>query len=190
MSYTYTIDDLTDDDVLLSRMHPETRRHIKKAKKHVGVDISDDLETFLRLNEMTFARQGMKVPYSQDFVRRLDDACAHRNQRKIFLAKDGQGRAHAGVYVVFDDQAAYYLMVGSDPELRQNCGISLCTWEAIRHARTHSARFDFEGSMMRAVEPFVAGFGARQIPYFHVGKLSRRLKVLMAGRDMWHAIRG
>lgn len=45
VSYTYTIDKLTDDDVLLSRMHPETRRHIKKAKKHVGVDISDDLET-------------------------------------------------------------------------------------------------------------------------------------------------
>ena len=190
VSYTYVLETLADDATLLAGMHRQTRQDIKKASKHVGVEPSDDIEAFLDLNDKTFSRQQIKAPYSRDFVRRIDDVCAQRNRRRIFLAKDAQGRAHAAVYTVFDHQSAYYLMVGSDPEYRQSCAVSLCTWEAIKFARQTSRRFDFEGSMMRAVEPFVAGFGARQIPYFHVGKLSRRLKVLMAGRDMWHAIRG
>ena len=93
--------------------------------------------------------------HSHDFVRRIDDICAQRRQRKIYFAKDAHGRAHAAVYVVFDTLAAYYLMVGSDPDLRQSGAVSLCTWEAIRGARETSNRFDFEGSMMRKVEPYV-----------------------------------
>ncbi|MEE2788833.1 MAG: GNAT family N-acetyltransferase [Myxococcota bacterium] len=190
VSYTYTINDLADDDTLLSRMHPETRRHLKKAQKRVQVEDTDDLECFLTLNDMTFARQGIKVPYSHEYVRRLDDACAQRDQRRIFLARDAQGRPHAAIYVVFDRRAAYYLMVGSHPDFRESCAVSLCTWEAIKFSRSKSARFDFEGSMMRTVEPFVVGFGAKQTPYYHVRKYSRRFKILMAGRDIWHAMRG
>ena len=156
----------------------------------VEVEWSDDVETFLRLNDMVFARQGIRAPYDHAYVRRLDRVCAERGQRHILIARDAAGRAHAGLYVVFDESAAYYLMTGTDPEHKSSGALSLLTWEAIQRAGETSKTFDFEGSMMRRVEPFVRSFGAVQKSYFNVSRLSRRMKVLMAGRDVLSALRG
>jgi hypothetical protein len=44
--------------------------------------------------------------------------------------------------------------------------------------------------MMRKVEPVFRSFGARQQPYYNVSRFSRRLRFLMAGRDLVRALRG
>jgi len=190
VNFTYVLDDLTDQEALWRGLHRRVRRDIRKAQKRVVVEQTDDLEAFLRLNDLVFERQGQRAPYSHDFVARLDAAAKARDQRRIFLAADADGHHHAAAYVVFNEDAAYYLMGGSDPAYRQSEAGSLVLWEAIRFAGTVSARFDFEGSMMRAVEPVFRSFGARQQPYYNVSRSSRRLRVLMAGRDMLRALRG
>jgi len=190
VNFTYVLDDLTDEDALWDGLHRRVRRDIRKAKKSVQVTQTDDLDAFLRLNDLVFERQGQRAPYDHAFVARLDAAAKARDQRRIFLATDAEGHHHAAAYVVFDGDAAYYLMGGSDPTRRQSEAGSLVLWEAIRFARTVTTRFDFEGSMMRAVEPVFRSFGARQQPYYNVGRSSRRLRVLMAGRDLLRALRG
>ncbi len=190
VSHTYVIEDLSDPDALWSGMHNRVRTAIKKARRLVEVEWSDDVETFLTLNDMVFARQGIKAPYDHDYVRRLDRVCAQRGQRHILLARDAQGRPHAGLYVVFDEAAAYYLMTGTDPEHKSSDALSLLTWEAITRSAETSRTFDFEGSMMRRVEPFVRSFGAVQKSYFNVTRLSRRMKAMMAGRDLLSTLTG
>lgn len=190
VSHTYVIEDLSDPDALWAGLHNRVRRHIKKARKRVEVEWSDDINTFLSLNDMVFERQGIVVPYSHDYVKRLDRICAQRGQRHILIARDHSGHPHAGLYIVFDDNAAYYLMTGTDPETRGSDALSLLTWEAILAAGKTSKTFDFEGSMMRRVEPFVRGFGATQKSYYNVMKFSRRMKAMMAGRDFVSAFKG
>src|SRR5690606_13716638 len=84
--------------------------------------------------------------------------------------EDGGGRQHAGVYIVWDSESAYYIMGGGDPELRNSGATSYCMWEAIRFSATVSRRFDFEGSMIEPVERFFRAFGAELTPYFQISR--------------------
>lgn len=168
--YTYRIDDLEDEGTIWEDVQSNIRREIRKAGNREGVVVREDLgiDEFFSLNEMVFSRQGKTLPYTKSFVENLDAAASERMARRIFIAEDSQGRRHAGVYLVWDDQSAYYLMGGGDPELRNSGATSLCMWEAIKFASTVTQSFDFEGSMIEPVERFFRAFGARQTTYYAV----------------------
>jgi lipid II:glycine glycyltransferase (peptidoglycan interpeptide bridge formation enzyme) len=169
-NYTYVIDELSDLDRIWAGFRENIRREIRKAAGQVGVRPLDDIETFIRLNRMTFERQGMPVPYPAELVRRLDAACNARDARRMFLAEDADGTPHAVVYLVWDRASAYYLMGGTDPLLRTSGAMSLLMWEAIKYASQVTGRFDFEGSMLQPVERFFRAFGARQIQYARLAR--------------------
>ncbi len=175
--YTYILHALGDEQTLWQGLRENIRTDINKATRRFNLCVRNDLtvDDFLALNRMTFARQNMALPYTEAFVHKLDQACATRHARKIFIAEDEQGRRHAGVYIVWDTNSAYYLMGGGDPELRNSGATSLCMWEAIKFAATVTQRFDFEGSMIEPVEKFFRAFGAQQTPYFTVSKTPSRL---------------
>ena len=61
-------------------------------------------------------------------------------------------------------------------------------WEAIKFAATVTKKFDFEGSIIEPIERFFRAFGGRQIPYFQVSKTSRRMQLLLSGREMVRTI--
>lgn len=175
--YTYALSDLSDERLIWDGFQQNIRTDIKKAANRFGVQVRTDLgiEDFYTLNQLVFKRQGMATPYTLEQIERIDRACAERNCRRIFIAEDAEGRRHAAVYLVWDENCAYYLMGGSDPELRNSGATSLCMWEAIRFAATVTRRFDFEGSMLEPVERFFRGFGAVQVPYSSVTKTPSRL---------------
>ena len=175
--YTYRLEDLSNEEQIWGEMEANIRTDVRKASNKEGVKVRTDLdiEAFLTLNEKVFARQNMALPYTRDFVRRLDKAAAQNQARKIFIAEDEQGRHHAGVYLIWDDNTAYYLMGGGDPDLRNSGATSLCMWEAIQFAATVTKNFDFEGSMIEPVERFFRGFGAVQTPYFSISKTNSKL---------------
>jgi hypothetical protein len=177
--YTYVLEDLSDLDQVWNGFRENIKTDIRKSEK--TVTIRDDLpfENFMTLNRKVFSRQGKDAWYSAEFAANLDAACAAKGRRKIFLAEDATGRLHAGVYIVWDEQSAYYLMGGGDPELRSSGATSLCMWEAIKFAAAVTQKFDFEGSMIEPVERFFRAFGARQVPFFQISKInSRPLKVM------------
>jgi hypothetical protein len=183
--YTYRLPDLAELDAVWSGFRENIRREIRKAETRYRLQVRRDvtIDEFLALNAQAFERQGMALPYSQAFVKALDRACASRAVRQSFVAEDPEGRQHAGVYIVWDEQSAYYLMGGGDPELRVSGATSLCLWEAIQFAAEKTRSFDFEGSMLEPVERFFRAFGAIQTPYFTVYKTqSRALRAVQAVR--------
>ncbi|MFW6271609.1 MAG: GNAT family N-acetyltransferase [Desulfosalsimonas sp.] len=188
--YTYVIEDLSDLDVLWRNFQENIRRECRKANKMVQVQSTPDPSEFYRVNALTFHHQGRKIPYSYDYFSRLDTACAEQKARRMFFAKDKDQRIHAAVYIVWDENSAYYLMGGADPELRNSGANSLLMWEAIKFAASVTRKFDFEGSMIESVERFFRAFGARQTPYFHVTKAGPRMKILQAGWDLAKAVSG
>jgi hypothetical protein len=172
--YTYRVEELTDLDRIWSGFRESVRREIRKAGRSVTVRTDLGLSSFLELNEKTFRRQNLALPYSRESVERLDAACAVRDARRVFFAVDELDRLHAALYVVWDSNTAYYLMSGADPTLRTSGAGSLLAWEAIRFCSGVTRSFDFEGSMIPSVERFFRAFGARQVPYLYVTK--RNLK--------------
>ncbi|UJF25437.1 GNAT family N-acetyltransferase [Suttonella sp. R2A3] len=175
--YTYRIEVLTNVEKVWDGFEAKIRTDIRKAQNKEGVKVRTDLtvDEFLNLNEKVFQRQGMALPYTREYVNKLDAALEKNNSRRIFIAVDEEGRHHAAVYLVWDDNSAYYLMGGGDPDLRNSGATSLCMWEAIQFAATVTKSFDFEGSMIEPVERFFRGFGAKQIPYFTVSKTNSKL---------------
>ena len=170
--YTYVIEDLGNLDQVWDAFRSNIKRAVRKAQKQVSVRDDLGLEAFWRLNQLTFQRQNMNAPYDLAYLTSIDAACARRNQRRIFFVEDARGRIHAALYLVWDDESAYYLMGGNDPELQNSGAPSLLLWEAIQFASTVTRSFDFEGSMIPGVERFFRSFGARQTPYFRVTKVN------------------
>lgn len=175
--YSYMINDLSDEKKLWEDLQQNIRTDIKKAENRFAVTVREDfsIEDFLDLNKLVFKRQGLPLPYSEELVKRIDRESAERQCRKIFIAVDDEGRKHAGIYLVWDKQSAYYIMGGGDPALRNSGATSLCMWQAIKFSSTVTKKFDFEGSMMEPVERFFRAFGARQVPYFSVSRVKSKL---------------
>jgi hypothetical protein len=170
--YTYVLKDISVIDALWNNMRVNCRNKIRKAQK-LGITVKDNLELaqFLDLNRKTFARQGREPLASDELICRLDEGCCANAGRRIFAGLDSQGRVHAAVYVAWADDTAYYLMGGSEPDLRESGAQMLALWEAVIFASSVVKRFDFEGSMLPQVEIVFRGFGAKQIPYFSITKV-------------------
>ncbi|TLS66793.1 GNAT family N-acetyltransferase [Mariprofundus erugo] len=178
--YTYTLPELKDKEALWAGFLEKVRTDIRKAEK-AKIVVRDDLsiEDFLGLANMTAQRQGMDNIYPDQLARRIDQVCEANDCRKIFVAQGEDGRLHAGVYIVWDDNCAYYLMGGGDPSLRNSGATSLCMWHAIQYAAVVTNEFNFLGSMIEPIERFFRGFGAKQAPYFCVSKVnSFKFKVI------------
>jgi hypothetical protein len=184
--YTYRIPNLVDIKAVWEGFRENIRTDVRKAKDRFKLIIQENIpiETFLDLNEKTFARQKRRMPYAKSLIKQIDKACEAHSVRRNFVAVDEVGRPHAGVYIVWDEQSAYYLLGGSDPELRSSGATSLCLWEAIQFSAGVSKSFDFEGSMIESVERFFRAFGAIQTPYFSIQKTpSKFLKIARCVKD-------
>ncbi|WP_313290431.1 GNAT family N-acetyltransferase [Stutzerimonas nitrititolerans] len=173
--YTYRIEALSDMEGVWADTQANIRTDIRKAEKQVSIRTDLSFERFIDLNRKVFERQGMVLPYTEALLRSIDSAAEARNVRQIFIAEDEQGRLHAGVYIIWDKDCAYYLMGGGDPDLRSSGATSLCMWHAIQFASTKVRAFDFEGSMLEPVERFCRAFGAKQTPYFSISKTNSKL---------------
>jgi hypothetical protein len=168
--YTYRFNDLSDLDAIWRRFESRVRGAIRKAQKQVAVDADANAAEIYRMLELTYARQALRPKYSFNLLAHLYEAACARGQGRLLAARDAQGRMHAGVFLVWDQRAAYYLVGGADPELRASGAVSLLIWEAIRLASKVTACFDFEGSMQPGIESFFRSFGAVQTPYFRVAR--------------------
>jgi hypothetical protein len=181
--YSYRLFDLMDLDRVFTGFQHNTRVEVRKAKKLVAVRHDLDFDSFARVWELTFTRQGMRLPVSRAVLERIETSCEKRGCRKIFFAEDARGRVHAVAYLIWNADCAYYLMGGGDPDLRTSGAGTLVVWDAIRFAATVSRQFDFEGSMIEPVERFFRAFGGHPEPYFCVSKLSRHMQ---AARGLYH----
>jgi len=186
--FTYVLHDLSDENLLWNGLKENIRREVRKARKQVEVQATDDVDLFIALHQKTFDRQRSVMPHSVDTVRRLDAACAARGARRIYVARDEQGRPHAAVYVVFDDRCCYYLMGGGDPMLRKSGAGSLLIWQSILDAGSASGEFDFEGSMAEPIERFFRSFGASQSSYFNLRRSNRWIGATEGLRHTWQSL--
>lgn len=184
--YSYVLNDLHNTERLWSQLQGKVRTEIKKAEGRSGIVVVDGtLDEMYSLLRLTFARQNKEPPFNRDYLESIDRACAQRSCRKILIAKDKDGRPHAGAYIVWDADSAYYLVGGGDPDVRNSGAATLCLWKAIQFASTVSSQFDFEGSIIEPIERFFRSFGAIQTPYFVVQRTqSTLLKCLLFIRGL------
>jgi len=164
--YTWRIEDPSDETVTFAGLRNSARRQVNKARQLGLVVEQGSVDDLVALQDQTFDRQGEgdRKP-DEALVRRIEAAATQHDARTILVARDTDGRVHTACMFVHDARTTWYLLGGSDTELRASGSASLVMWEAIRAAGARGVAFDFEGSMLRHVERFVRSFGGEPAPF-------------------------
>jgi CelD/BcsL family acetyltransferase involved in cellulose biosynthesis len=188
VQYTYRLKGLDSEERLWKGLRGNIRGDIRKARNRLVVRDDLGIDKFHAVWAKTFARQGLQPPASLADLERIDAACAARGARAMLFGVDEGERVHAVAYGVWDELAAFYLLGGGDPELRNSGATSLLVWELIMRAREVTDVFDFEGSMIESLERLFRAFGGRQTPYLRVTRATRRGQAALAMRSGWRRV--
>lgn len=169
--YSYTLSLDKPEAALRQNISKNYRKKIRDAQKLLRVSSELPFAELQRLLELSFARQGLASPLNATFFQTVYDALVAHNCCKLLFAIDrATGKTHSAALLAWDDTSAYYLASGDDPLLRASGSALLLKWEAILFAKNELELpvFDFEGSMIRAIEVGRRDFGATQKPYFRI----------------------
>ncbi len=168
--YTYFLDGIKDHESIFSGFKSNLRTSIKKVGHTFSIGDTNDLAAFYEINKMSWSKQKEDIPYSLEYLKKLDDALVNNGHRYIRLIKDANNNIVAGAYVVRDNYTAYNLMLGTDPNHRHSRAAEILLWDVIQEMSEHVDQFDFEGSMIEGVSQFFKAFGGRQQPYSVISK--------------------
>lgn len=168
--YTYLINyNNKSIDDLRKNLNRDRRNIINRAEKNkIKVEESDDFELMYRFAELSYKRQGIKLNAPFADLKFLDEAIKKNGNRLILKAVDSFERVHAVLYFAFNKRSAYYLLSGSDAELREKGGHSLALWEAVKHFSDKVEYLNFGGSDIKPIEEHIRDFGGVLTPYFHI----------------------
>ena len=183
LGYTFRFDAGTTPESVLQGADPAHVGHIRHAQSSGGiVERSEDIERFLPLNRLTFERQEIACPWTDDLVRSLWQAASSRGAARLYLGKTAAGEDAAAAVVVNDRAVSYQLLAGGDPALRATGTGNLVTLQAISEALSEGRAYDFEGSQLRGVEWHYRNWGAKPTPVY---ALQRAGSLLGAMARLW-----
>jgi hypothetical protein len=165
--YTYRLP-LADLRGVLDNMDSGRRRNIRSAEKD-GVTVCTDVPfaQVMALSEKTFRRQGLTADF-REAAFGLNAELETAGRCRSFLARNRAGFALSAVWIVWDNKRAYYLIGGYDEATNSSNAGALAIWRAMEFtARELKLReFDFEGSMVPAIERFFRKFGGTLMPTY------------------------
>lgn len=174
---TLLVDLTADEDELLARMRPATRRNIRLAERHgvvVREGTADELPDWYALYVETMARNQLKPLPLAHFATMLDERAegsASPVVTRLLLAHH-QGRVLAGLLLALAPTRATYLYGASRRDLADLRPSYALQWAALRLARAHGCRdYDLFGASPRrdphhplaGVHQFKAGFGGHLV---------------------------
>jgi len=186
--YTYQLDLKETEEELLAKMSSERRKNIRKAEKDgIVVQKMIDLDEAKKLIYETYSKQ--KIKSNIAVLDKLFNSFSNDTNSLCFVSYDKNQNPIAAVFCVMDDSTCYYILGGYDSDKKHEGAGALAMWSAIKTAKEKGVTiFDFEGSMLPAVEKYFRGFGGNMIPFYSVnknnwkGKLFFKLRTLISSK--------
>jgi lipid II:glycine glycyltransferase (peptidoglycan interpeptide bridge formation enzyme) len=173
--YTYHLDLALSEKELLGNMSPERRNDLSKALKDgIEVRVPENLAVIQDMVTKTYTVN--KLNAYENFLQKIFTEFATPSN-SIGLVAYQSGVPLACTFCVYNDKAAYYILGGYNRDNRHHGAGAICIWETIKAAKQRNIRyFDFEGSMVPAIESFFRGFGGNITPFYQLRKYPFNLK--------------
>jgi len=185
-TYTYRLDLRRDMEEIVSQFDGKLRSDIGKAQKDkIRVERTENLSIIRDLCKKSFDRQKKTIPY--ELIDRILDRFATPDNSFAFIARSGD-QPCAAALCVYDATTAYYILGGYDPDNRQRGAAAYAIRSAIEYAREKGlSTFDFEGSMIPAIEGFFRGFGGELTVKYavHRAKLPIEMVLKLVKREVY-----
>ncbi len=174
--YTYLID-LTSETIW-EDFDPKRRNDIKRAEKDgVTVEQVHDLELIISMVSKSLDRKDKG--FDKKLLTHLMTKFCNEENSFSFVAKL-DGRPIAAIHCLHYNGRAFYLLSGYDHNNGHSGAGALALWHGIQHAKSIGLKiFDFEGSMIPAVEKYFRSFGGEIATYFRVSKASIPLEMAL-----------
>ena len=180
---TYQLDLMQSEEELFNNMSSERRKNIKKAVKD-GVwakQVKNINPQAADLIKSTYSRNNKNVDFSiiEGILQNMED-----NSSCMLVAYDKNNHAIASNFCVYDKNKSTYKFGGYNSNLKHEGAGALLMWESIKLAKSKGIRyFDFDGSMLPAIETFFRGFGCDVINYHTIVKGPFLLEILLKMRQ-------
>ena len=181
LKYTYRLDLKNKPQKLLENFSPERRKNITKAGKDgLVVKLADDPVLVSNLVLQSIVRKN--APMNKELIKKIIAGFLPGNHAFAFVAFQDDTPL-ATVFVIHDNQCAYYLFGGFDQTNKHQGAGASCMWQAILHAQNSGLKiFDFEGSMLPDVERYFRGFGAEIKPLINIHSASYFMQIILKSK--------
>ena len=179
VNYTFRLHDCTNRDAIWHGMRDKTRNVIRRAGERFTIGMDMPASEFAAFY---FANCGTCPRHSRGRLEPLITAAAQRSVGTVLYCADGDGPA-AAVFVVWDDECAYFLVSVRNKRRAGNGAISLLLWEAIKLAGRKGLAFDFDAFANYGGAMFVSQFGGQLVPRWTVSALPSLVRLVYAPRS-------
>jgi hypothetical protein len=171
--YTYLLPTEKEATELYSDLKDTLRREIGKAKGSLMLSDSSNPRPLFELKKQNNEQSGEPLPYDLDYLKRICQLIESKNAH-LFEAKEND-QTVAALLVTWDTDQLYYTCGATHPDYRNSGALSWLLWEAILKAKSLQLTFNFEGSMIPAIERYFASFGGIPTPFIEVRKISNKV---------------
>jgi hypothetical protein len=173
VSFTLTIEPGKLESDVWAGLRQNTRNLIRRASEQLVVRQVLDADVFGDFYDANLDRRNRGNMYGSSVMRQLVRACIVRNSGMVLGAFGPNDDLCAGIVLIWDASAMYYLLSSRTNEAHGGA-ISLLLWAAICDARERNLTFDFDGISNAGIFQFLSGFG---------GTLATRLEVTRVKTD-------
>ena len=175
---TYRLEDIADPQQVFNDFDKSRRqRQIRRAERVLKADDGITPEEFARFHTEYWRSRGQKDLLSEDFMVRIINTALGRRQGILLGVRDGEGTLQGARFVAFDDNCGYALLSALHP-LHPNGTSALLFWLILQQLSGKCHSFDFEGSMIEAVEHNNRQFGGLPVPYMTITKKSKLISLI------------
>ncbi len=163
---TYVFDAGMDAAVIHRQMASSVRNHLRKARREgLSIEEGRDATAFCTLLERTLGGKVLRAAGGCDSLVRLYAALLQHQSGLLLEARALSGKLLAACLLVWDEHCLHFLLSAQNEEGRRLSAMYLLIWESIKLAARKGLAFDFNGSMLPAVESVFRSFGARRQTY-------------------------
>lgn len=165
------LDRFSSFEDFLSSIRTARRQDARKAKKAgLQIELSNDVNEFINLYELTFSRQGIAPDDSQlAMVFRNVRAVLETGLGQILVARSFAGKAVSAIVTASDPRCSYYLFGATDPAFRHTGANSALLLHAIQQMFLSSKKsFDMVGVNSPKRGDFKTSFNAEPVPFFAI----------------------
>jgi len=166
--YSFVIEDMSKWSI--ANVATNIRNKIRKAEQELEIKVLAEPSIVFQQLHILLKKKGIPLSLSEETFIKLDAWLNGNNRRLILAAVDRSNHVCASIYLVFDQNKVYSLIIGSDVSLRQNGSVPYLIYHAILTAQQKCTTFDFEGSMLESLFDLFAGFGGTMKPYYRIYK--------------------
>jgi hypothetical protein len=182
VQYTLRIDCRGNLADIWRGLRDKTRNVIRRARERYTIKHDLEAKQFVQFYNDNLRRRGEVNTEDFDLFPTLFEACTRYACGLLMGAFDASGRPVAMAFMVWDEEAMYYLL-SSRADTADNGAVSVLVWCGMEEAHQRGLIFDFDGVSSPGRARFLSGFGGVMLPRIVAHKVHPVYGLLRAGRD-------